>query len=77
MAQKAYLLLNINLGEEEKTIEAIRNIKSVKQAHLTTGLYDAVAFIEANSVSDVINSVVEEVRKINTINKTVTMLAFE
>ncbi len=48
----AYVLLNCSLGSEEKVIEKLKQIESVKEVNGTFGTYDILAKLQASNIKD-------------------------
>ncbi len=74
---KAYISIIIVSGKERQVCDALRNIRGVKSADLTTGEQDAIVLIEAPSVEELLKSVVDKVRTIPGMSRTVTNLIME
>jgi len=51
--ETGYILLNIKPGKKKNLINQIRKIKSVKEARIVIGSYDAVAKIEGESIEEI------------------------
>ena len=45
----AYVLINCDLGSEEKVISELKSIEGVVEVHGTFGAYDILAKVEAES----------------------------
>lgn len=74
---KAFVLINTEAGLEREVVNQIKSMKSVKEAYTVYGVYDAIAFIEADKIDDLRNIVSYELRKINGVRSTVTMMVAE
>jgi DNA-binding Lrp family transcriptional regulator len=46
----AVVLVNTNIGEENKVLENIKNVDGVEEAHALWGVYDLMVKIKANSI---------------------------
>lgn len=73
----AYILINIDAGKAKKVVAALRKISGVKQAHIVTGLHDAVAYIEAPTLPQLINTIISKIQGTVGVNKTVTCIAVD
>jgi DNA-binding Lrp family transcriptional regulator len=71
------VLINTEAGLEREVVNQIKSMKSVKEAYTVYGVYDAIAFIEADKIDDLRNIVSYELRKINGVRSTVTMMVAE
>jgi len=74
---QAYVLINVQAGKAKDVIKKLRSKKFVKEAHLLTGLHDAIAFIEAKSVKTLADSITETIHKVKGITKTVTCIVVD
>ena len=70
-----YVLINIASGYGYDVIKKIRAISDIKQAHLVTGLHDIVAFVETDDVKTLTDDLMEKIRKIEGVTKTVSCIA--
>ena len=77
MAVAAYLLINTETGKEGDVVEALRKIDGVRNAHIVTGLHDAVCYVEAAELTDLKKIIIEKIRGINGISRTVTCFAVD
>ena len=71
----AFVLVNAELGTEEDVIREIRKLSDVKEAHLVYGMYDIMVKVEGPSVEKVKETVNTNIRKMDKIRSTLTMIA--
>lgn len=62
---------------EQEVVNQLKTIKNVKEAYTVYGVYDAIAFVEAEKLDELKNIVSYELRKINGVRSTVTMMVAE
>jgi len=74
---KAFVLINTEAGMEQDVVNQLKNMKTVKEAYTVYGVYDAVAYVEAEKIDDLKNAVSYEIRKLNGVRSTVTMMVAE
>ena len=74
---KAYVLINCDLGSEKNVISSLKEIKDVKEAHGTLGLYDIIVKIESESEVKIKEIVTETIRKMPKIHSTMTLTRSE
>lgn len=70
----AYVLINCDLGSEDKVLSELKSIKKIKETKGVFGAYDIVTKIEAPSsemVKDIISS---KIRRIDRIRSTLTLM---
>jgi len=70
----AYVLVQISATDPRKVVEKIRRIEGVKQAHVTVGPTDCIAFIEGPDLEALGESIVA-IRAVEGVEKTDTRLA--
>ena len=70
---KAIVLINIIPEKTEKIFNNIKKFPEIKEAFLVYGEYDAVLVINAKTTHD-IQEFVREIRKINGVVRTVTVI---
>jgi len=71
----AYVLVRISATDPGKAVEKIRRIEGVKQAHVTTGPTDCIAFIEGSDL-DALGASVLVIRAVEGVERTDTRPAF-
>jgi DNA-binding Lrp family transcriptional regulator len=69
---QAYIFINVKAGTAKEVIKKLRKKKYVKQAHLVTGLHDAIAFVNAKNIKDLADDITKGIHKIGGITKTIT-----
>lgn len=74
---KAYLEIFTEVGKERQVRDSLRKIEKVKSADLVSGRYDIIAIIEADTYDDIVKVILDEIRKIDGVQKTITRFAFE
>lgn len=73
----AYILIKTTVGKMREACEKIGNLKNIRSTHMVTGPYDIIAFAEAEEVSAVIGTLMDEVRKIDGVEDTTTCILIE
>jgi len=72
--QRAFILINCEPGSENSVIDKLKQTDCVTQANKTLGTYDVIAKVESDSHS-ILNSIISnQIRKIDRINSTNTLL---
>ncbi|OQX50895.1 MAG: hypothetical protein B5M53_11675 [Candidatus Cloacimonas sp. 4484_209] len=74
---QAYILINVQAGKAKDVIAKLRRKKYVKQAHLLTGLHDAIAFVEGKTVKVLADNITEGIHKVKGITRTVTCVVVD
>ena len=71
---KAYVLINCDLGSEDKIISDLRKLEHIKDAVGTFGAYDMVAKIEAETSEQLRETVTWKIRKMDRVRSTLTLM---
>jgi DNA-binding Lrp family transcriptional regulator len=71
----AFVLLNVNLGTEEEVVARLKKLEGVKEVYEIYGVYDIIARLEAESIDRVRDTLLEQIRKIDNIRSTLTLMA--
>ena len=71
----AYLLINTSAGKDVSALEKLKSVNGVSQVHLCTGLHDIICYIEEEDLKTMGEILIEKVRGIDGITKTVTCIA--
>ena len=74
---EAYVLINCEIGSEEKVIEELKTIAGVKEVHGTFGAYDVLAKVESEQVETLRETITWKIRKIDKIRSTLTLMGIE
>lgn len=72
-----YILLNIELGMEEKVLSEVRKIPNVKKSHRVYGIYDMIAEVEADSMDALKEIVTWKIRRLDGVRSTLTAIVIE
>ena len=71
---KAYVLINCELGSEDKIISDLRKLEHIKDAVGTFGAYDMIAKIEAETSEQLRETVTWKIRKMDKVRSTLTLM---
>ncbi|MBA7609340.1 hypothetical protein ES703_16531 [subsurface metagenome] len=75
--EKAYVLLNVELGSEREVQDSLKEIPEVKEVHKIYGVYDLIICVEAETMEDLKDLVEHRVRVIGKIRSTLTMICIK
>lgn len=73
----AFVLINAEVGTEETVLERIKAIPSVKEAYIVYGVYDIIARVEEHEMNVLKDTITEQIRKIELVRSTLTMILIE
>ena len=68
----AFVLMNVEIGGEEETLNALKQIEEVKEAHTLFGVYDIIVKVEAEDRRRVEEFVIWKIRKLDKVRQTIT-----
>ncbi|MFC1940897.1 Lrp/AsnC ligand binding domain-containing protein [Chloroflexota bacterium] len=71
---KGYILIKLVPGLEADALSQIRAISGIQDVNLVFGQWDAIAIAEAKTLFELANTIVREVRSIQGIQDTTTLL---
>ena len=74
---RAFVLINCELGSEEKIIEELKTLSDVKSVQGTFGAYDIIVEIASESVEQIRETITWKIRKIEKIRSTLTLTKVE
>jgi DNA-binding Lrp family transcriptional regulator len=73
----AFVLINAEIGSEDKVLKELREIEGVEEAYIVYGVYDIIAKIRADSMDKLKDTVTWNVRKVEGVRSTLTMIVVE
>lgn len=73
----AYVLINCDLGSEQKVIDQIKPLDGIKEVKGVFGAYDILAKIESVSSEKLRETITWKIRKIDRIRSTLTLMGIE
>ena len=73
----AFVLINAELDSEKYIIEQLNKLECVTNVDSVYGVYDLVIKLEANTMDEVKNIISYNVRRINHVRSTLTMIVIE
>jgi DNA-binding Lrp family transcriptional regulator len=73
----SYVLMNVELGSEERVLKEVRQIPNVKECHRVYGVYDMIAKVEADSMDKLKEVVTWKIRRLDGVRSTLTTVVME
>jgi len=73
----SYVLMNVELGAEEKVLKEVRNMPNVKECNRVYGVYDMIAKIEADSMDQLKEIISWKIRRLGGIRSTLTTIVMD
>lgn len=74
---KAYVLINVGSGLEDKVLDEIKKTQGVKEVYVSYGVYDLVVKVAADSAEEMKEIVTRRLRNINAVASTLTLTVIE
>jgi DNA-binding Lrp family transcriptional regulator len=75
--QEAYILINVELGSEEQVRRDLKKVEGVKEVYTSYGVYDFIVKAASESVGDLEKLVFDNLRKIENVKSTLTLIVSE
>lgn len=73
---KAYVLLNAELGQEASIMDALKGVEEITKIYSLYGIYDLIIEMEAESMDRVKEVVFNNVRRLEHVKSTITLLTY-
>ena len=73
----AFVLINTETGSESKVLAALKRIDAVTEAFMVYGVYDVVVKVRADTMEKLKEIVTYQVRHLDKVGTTTTMLVIE
>lgn len=76
ITMKAFVLLNTELGQESKIIEALEGVEEIVQIYRLYGIYDLIIEMEAETMDKVKEVGFNKVRRLDNVKSTITLFTY-
>ncbi len=73
----AFVLIVTRPGKEEEVVKKLKERPEVEEAYIVYGEYDVVVKLRAESVSKLRDIVLNEIRSLDGVEKTITLIVAE
>ena len=74
---KAFVLVNVESGAEEKIVDELKKVPGVEEAYYSYGVYDIITKINADSMEGLKDMVTRKVRTISRVRSTLTLIMMD
>lgn len=74
---KAFVLINAEIGAEDKVVDELKKIENVKEVYAVYGAYDVIAKVESDSMDKVKETITWKIRRLENVRSTLTMIVIE
>jgi DNA-binding Lrp family transcriptional regulator len=70
----AIVLVNANFGSDELVVNRLREIRGVRSVYRVSGVYDVVAVVQTDAMTELKAIVTGKIRKLDDIRSVITMM---
>jgi DNA-binding Lrp family transcriptional regulator len=74
LTAEAFLLINVDIGTQTQVVKELKSIQKVKEVHLTSGVYDIIAKVEAATQEELKKVITYEIRVLRNVRSTLSMI---
>ena len=73
----AYVLINYDIGTEEKFIDKLKKVPGIEEVSEVNGVYDIVVKIASQTLDSLKDTITRHIRTIDTVRSTMTLIVIE
>ena len=73
----AYILINYEIGTEDKILNRLKNLPGVVEVSEVNGIYDIIMKITSDNLDDIKDTITKHILTIKTIRSTMTLIVAE
>ena len=73
----AYVLINTDMGSEEKVTNELNKVEEVKEVFGVYGVYDLVVRVEAETMEKLKTAISDSIRALENVRSTLTMIVVD
>ena len=73
----AYILINYEIGTENKILNRLKNLPGVAEVNEVNGIYDIIVKLRSANLDDIRETITKHIRTIKTIRSTMTLIVAE
>ncbi|MEX2706069.1 Lrp/AsnC family transcriptional regulator [candidate division KSB1 bacterium] len=73
----AFVLINTEPANEEKVLQEVTKIEGIEEAYILYGVYDILAKIQTESMENLKQTIIWQIRKIEGVVSTLTLIVAE
>ncbi len=74
---RAFVLINVESGSEEKVLKQLKNLGPVQEAYVSYGVYDLITKVKADTMDELKEIVTHKIRSISQVRSTLTLIMME
>ena len=73
----AFVLINAEIGSETAVLNILTQISHVTEAYVVFGVYDVVAKVEADTMTQLKDVITNQIRRLDKVRSTLTMIVMD
>lgn len=73
----AYILINYEIGAEDRILNRLKNLSGVVEVSELNGIYDIIVKISSDNLDNIKKTIIKHIRTIKTIRSTMTLIVTE
>ena len=73
----AYILINTEMGYEERVTNDLNKVEEVKEVHEVYGVYDLIVRVEAETMEKLKAAISDSIRTLENVRSTLTMIVVD
>ena len=73
----AYVLINYEIGAEQNILNKLKNVPGLVEVSEVNGIYDIVVKIASDTLESLKNTIIRDIRRIDTVRSTLTLIVVE
>lgn len=73
----AYVLINVEPGEEESVLKHVRSFGEVEEVYVVYGVYDLLVKVKADTMDKLKEAVTNKIRTVNKVRSSLTLILME
>lgn len=74
MGVKAFVLVQVQLGQARSVAKAVSKVRGVKMVHAVTGVYDVIAYLEIANMESLSELVIRKIQSVKGVERTHTAI---
>jgi DNA-binding Lrp family transcriptional regulator len=73
----AVVLVNTDLGSQEKVLESLKKVEGVQEAHALYGVYDLLIKVKAKSIEILKDVIKSRIKQVKGVSSSLTLMVVE
>jgi DNA-binding Lrp family transcriptional regulator len=74
---RAFILINVETGAEERALKQLKSIDGVEESYVTYGVYDLIVRVKADTMDELKDIVTHKIRTSKQVRSTLTLIMME